>query len=187
MTTNPVTVVTAEEESPAHGMMLLVDPEWEKTEEAPEPTVGVILGAWRVTSDGERGRFEPNPFYEPITPGSPLDPLDSMLRRISEGAASADDLQVVLGDVMLGVALDDQGVALVEPAPDGVPSVLVTTAPGHRVHLKARFWLDVTVEQLAAALPEQGVDVLLNPGAPTSMRVLAEVIRSAAEGRDAGL
>jgi len=186
MTENLVTALTDEEEPADGSLMLLIDPAWEPTEEVPEPPVKVLLGAWLVTADGGRGRFQANPVYEPATVDSPLDPVDAVLRLIARDKSGDQQLgsllSTVLRDVMLCIALDDQGVALVRPAPDGVPSVLVTTAPGHRRRLKVPAWVDVTVEQLAAALPARGVDVLLNPGAPASMRVLADVIRDAAQG-----
>jgi len=175
---------SAEEDSAVNGLLLLIDPTWVRTEEAPEPPVGSVLGAWPVTAAGGRGRFQANPIYQPATADSPLDPVDAVLRLLARNATGADELRSVLRDVMLAVALDDRGVALVQPAPDGVPSVLVTTAPGHRKRLDVPGWQDMTVEQLAAALPAQGVDVLLNPGAPASMRVLAAVIRSTADGTD---
>jgi hypothetical protein len=71
-------------------------------------------------------------------------------------------------------------VALVRPAPDGVPSVLVATSFGHRRVADVPHWADITVRQLARALPAQGVDVLLNPGAPASMRLLADAVREIA-------
>jgi hypothetical protein len=79
--------------------------------------------------------------------------------------------------VLLGVAVDEQGMALVAPAPDDVPSVLVATAPAHRARVDAPGWREVTVAELAAALPPQGVDVLLNPGAPMSTRLTADAVR----------
>jgi hypothetical protein len=183
-----MTEVPVEEEFGDGNLLLLVDPTWEPTDEAPEPPVKALLGAWLLTEAQGRGRFQANPIYQPSTPDSPLDPVDAVLRLLSreedDDGELASLLATVLRDVMLCVALDDRGVALVRPAPDGVPSVLVTTAPGHRRRLDVPGWLDVTVEQLAAALPARGVDVLFNPRSPVSMRVRADAIRDAARGSD---
>jgi hypothetical protein len=36
--------------------------------------------------------------------------------------------------------------------------------------------------ELAAALPDEGIDVLLNPGAPASMRIIADALKSFVAG-----
>jgi hypothetical protein len=188
MTQTPADAQPAEERIGDGNLLLLIDPTWEPTDEAPEPPVKALLGAWVVTEGEVRSRFQANPIYEPSSPDSPLDPVDAVLRLLSRGEGDdgelASLLATVLRDVMLCVALDDRGVALVQPAPDGVPSVLVTTAPGHRRRLDVPGWLDVTVEQLAEALPARGVDVLFNPRSPVSMRVRADAVRDAAQGSD---
>lgn len=155
------------------GLLLLIDEAWRPTEEEPDPPMTALLGAWEV-EDGQPGRFQPNPVYRPLLPNSPLDPVDAVLRRLPE---SADDLPSVLRTATLAIAVDEQGVALVRPAPDGVPAVLVATAYGHR--LPDVRWADITVRQLAKALPG-GVDVLLNPAGPAPMRLLASAIRDIA-------
>ncbi|AGM08014.1 hypothetical protein AORI_5431 [Amycolatopsis keratiniphila] len=163
-------------------LLLLLDPEFTLSEEQDHLPPQVILGAWVVDEEGEPSRFHPNPEYRPSTPGSPLDPVDAVLRALADGQDVADQFSVVLRDTVLGIATDDEGVAVIKPAPDGVPSVQVTTSYGHRERVGTGVrWLDVTVEELAAALPRQGVDVLLNPGSPASMRVLADAIRAAAQ------
>jgi hypothetical protein len=174
------TADTAEEQG---GLFFLVDSAWRPTEEASQPPVTAMIGAWRVLPDGTRGRFQPNPLYLPSTPGSPLDPVDAVLGLLARGEFDADQLPEVLSDVVFGIALDEQGVAIVRHAPDGVPSVLVTTSYGHRDRVGAASWRSVTLAELAAALPERGVDVLLNPGATTSLRVLADAVRAAVAGR----
>lgn len=175
------------EETAAGGrLLLLLDPEFRMSEEQRELPPQVVLGAWVVDEAGEPSRFHPNPDYRPSTPGSPLDPVDAVLRALADGQDVADRFSVVLRDTMLGIATDDEGVAVIKPAPDGVPSVQVTTSHGHRERVGDDLrWLDVTVEELAEALPPQGVDVLLNPGSPASMRVLADAIRAAAKDEDA--
>jgi hypothetical protein len=162
------------------GLLLLIDREWQPTEEQPDPPVEVLLGAWLVDADGRADRFQPNPVYRPLSPESPLDPVDAVLRAVAETGEGAADLPSVLRTATLGIAVDAQGVALVRPAPDGVPSVLVATSFGHRRVADVPHWADITVRQLARALPAQGVDVLLNPGAPASMRLLADAVREIA-------
>jgi hypothetical protein len=170
------------EPEPAPGSLLLfIDKEWHPTATEPDPPIETLLGAWEVDAAGQPGRFQPNPIYRPLSPGSPLDPVDAVLRELTRTGDGADDLPSVLRTATLGIAVDDQGVALVRPAPDGVPTVLVATAFGHRRAMKdVPGWADITVRQLAAALPAHGVDVLLNPGAPASMRLLAAAIRTIA-------
>ncbi|TDV42177.1 type VII secretion system-associated protein [Actinophytocola oryzae] len=171
-----------EPEAPAEPdgrFIFLVDPAWRPTEESTTTPMTSIIGAWPLSDDGVRGRFQPNPVYFPSTPDSPLDPVDAVLGKLAAGEFDADLLPEVLTDVMFGIALDERGVAIVRHAPDGVPSVLVTTSYGHRERVDAADWRNVTLTELAEALPARGVDVLLNPGASTSMRVLADAVRAA--------
>jgi hypothetical protein len=161
------------------GLLLLIDQAWQPTEEQPDPPIEALLGAWLVDADGQPGRFQPNPIYRRLSPDSPLDPAEAVLRQLAETGTGADDLLSVLDTTTLGIAVDEQGVALVRPAPDGVPSVLVATAFGHRRAVAdVPRWTDITLRQLAKALPEHGVDVLLNPDAPASMRLQANAIRT---------
>ncbi|GAA1027217.1 MULTISPECIES: type VII secretion system-associated protein [Amycolatopsis] len=169
------------------GLMVLVDLEWKPTGETPDPPLEVLLGAWVVSPEGERGVFQPNPVYRPRRPDSPLDPIDAILRMLAKGEDVAELLLALLSEVLVGIAVDERGVALVRPAPDGVPSVLVTTSPGHRVRVDGvPGWANVTVRRLAEALPRSGVDVLLNPGGPAAMRLLADTVRDAASRTAAG-
>jgi hypothetical protein len=180
--------MTVETGEPRNGLLFLIDPEWRPTEGEPSPSVTALIGAWRVTGDdgdGVLGRFQPNPLYLPSTPDSPLDPVDAVLRALGRGECDIDQVAEVMAGVMFGVALDEKGQAIVRRAPDGVPSVLVATAHAYRDRVEAVGWRDVTLPQLAEALPAQGVDVLINPGARTSMRVLADAVRAAAARADA--
>lgn len=165
------------------GLLFLIDPEWRPARDEPQPPVTALLGAWRVTGDGGDGtigKFQPNPLYVPSTPDSPLDPVDAALGALGRGECDVEQVAQVMAGVMFGVALDEHGAALIRQAPDGVPSVLVTTAHAHRDRVEAAAWRAVTLAQLAAALPTHGVDVLINPGARTSIRVLADAVRAAA-------
>ncbi|MFL6124414.1 hypothetical protein [Actinophytocola sp.] len=185
----------------------MIDPAWQPADEDDEPPFEAVVGGWFLRDDGEVSLFRPNPGYQPSRPGLPTDPADAALQRLAaaasedvtdgatedatEGAAEdatdgANDtdrgeaLLSALAEVLLGVAVDEQGIALVVPAPDGVPSVLVTTAPPHRARVDTPAWREVTVTELAVALPPQDVDVLLNPGAPASTRLTADAVRSVA-------
>jgi hypothetical protein len=165
--------------------VFLIDPAWQAVGEGDEPPPGAVVGGWFVEADGTTGYFLPNPEYEPSDPGLPTDPVDAVLQLVVHGEADGDELLEATREVIFGVAVDDEGVAVVAPAPDDVPSVLATTAPRHRERVDAPGWVEVTVEELAAALPEEGVDVLLNPGASASMRVIADVLKEfVAKGND---
>jgi hypothetical protein len=157
--------------------VFLIDPAWQAENEDEEPPPEAVVGGWFVDADGTTGYFRPNPDYEPSDPDLPTDPVDAVLQLVVRGEADGDELLEATKDVIFGVAVDDEGVAVVSPAPDEVPSVLATTAPRHRDRVQAPGWVEVTVEELAAALPDEGVDVLLNPGAPASMRIIADVLK----------
>ncbi|GAB3733865.1 hypothetical protein GCM10027598_58860 [Amycolatopsis oliviviridis] len=170
---------------PVGKLMLLVDPAFEAAEEHAEgPPVDAVMGGWQVGDAGERGRFQPNPYYRPRSAESPFDPVDAVLRALSTGKAVSDQLIPVLRDGVLGIAVDGAGTAVLRSAPDGVPCVQVTSsfvARARSGHDGA--WKDTTVDELAATLPARDVDVLLNPGTTAAMRVVADVIRTAADGK----
>ncbi|MEV7043718.1 type VII secretion system-associated protein [Amycolatopsis sp. NPDC051061] len=162
-------------------LLLLLDPALIASDEQDEVPAHVVLGAWLVDEPGRPSRVHSNPHYRPSTPESPLDPVDVVLRALAGGEDVGDQLAAVLRDTVLAIATAEDGTAVVRAAPDGVPSVQVATSHGHRAGAgDADRWLDVTVEDLAAALPPEGVDVLLNPGSPASMWVLADAIRAVA-------
>ncbi|GHH56473.1 type VII secretion system-associated protein [Lentzea cavernae] len=158
-------------------LLLLIDPAQDPEQ---EPPWEFVLGAWPVDAGGVRGRFQPNPIYRPSAPDGPLDPVDAVLRAMTEDDEAVLELRPTLRDVLLSVAVDETSTALVRPGPDGGAVVLVATAYGHREHVESPAWLDVTVEELAKALPATGVDVLINSGSPASLRLSADAIRDAA-------
>ncbi|MGW1682264.1 hypothetical protein [Saccharopolyspora sp. NPDC002376] len=55
----------------------------------------------------------------------------------------------------------------------------MTTAPAHRHRVRVAGWREANAAELAGMLPAEGVDVLINPGAPASMRILAAALRKA--------
>ncbi|WP_370942266.1 type VII secretion system-associated protein [Amycolatopsis sp. cg5] len=167
-------------------MLMLVDPDWKPSADQPNPPREAVSGAWTVSPQGVRGRFEPNPVYRPLRPETPLDPLDAVLRGLSRTDPVSELLAPALRDALLAIAVDEQDVALVRRAPDGTPVVMVVSAYGHREQLDVPAWRDVTVEELAEALPAKGIDVLVNPASTASIRIPATVVfelAGRAEGR----
>lgn len=158
--------------------LMLTDPAWAPRSEDEQPPIEAVLGGWPTYPDGSWGHFLTNPGYEPSTPDSPSDPVDAVLRLIARDDYGADALLSVLADVELGIATDEQSVALVDEAPDGKPSVLVVTSLEHRDRVAAPGWYGTDLSEIVAALPESGVDVLLNPNSPASMRLDADVLRN---------
>lgn len=164
-------------------LLLLIDREWKPDdEENPNPPLEVVLGGWEIRKDGSPGLFRANPAYRPTSEWSPYDPVDAVLRTIAGAGTGERALGSVLRGALLTIATDEQGVALIRPSPDGLPCVLVATAHGLRADDEAARWVDISVGQLAAVLPEQGVDVLLNPGSAASMRLRGDAVRAIAAG-----
>jgi hypothetical protein len=159
--------------------LFLVDPAWQPAGDGENPPARAVVGGWLVT-DGATGRFEPNPDYEPATPDSPTDPVDAALRMTMNGVVDTNALYAVMRESEFGVALDEHQRPVIAPAPDDVPSLLVTTAPAHRARVRAEAWQVVNVAELAGMLAEHEVDALVNPGANTSTRLLASTIADAA-------
>lgn len=164
--------------------MLLVDPAWtpDDPDAEPDPPVEALLGAWLLDAHGQPGLFQPNPAYRPLSADSPLDPADAVLRSVATDGSAVDALGSVLTTVTLSIAVDADGVALVRTAPDGVACVLVATAPGHRHHSDEEIpgWTAISLRQLAAKLPESGIDVLFNPDSWAALRMPAHVVTAIA-------
>ncbi|MDA3627910.1 type VII secretion system-associated protein [Saccharopolyspora oryzae] len=172
--------MSAEEALPAESRwVFLIDPAWhQQGRNLPRPPREAVVGGWYVEADGTTGRFRSNPDYAP-GPDSPTDPVDAVLRLAVKGRLRAGELLAVLRDAEFGIAVDDEGAPVVAPAPDGEASILVTTAPAHRDRVRVAGWRDATAAELAEALPDEGVDVLLNPGSTASTRILASALREA--------
>ncbi|MFI7121987.1 type VII secretion system-associated protein [Amycolatopsis sp. NPDC049868] len=159
-------------------LMLLIDPAWQPSEDDEGPPLDAVLGGWSFDEDGGTRWFEPNPDYRPSRPDSPTDPVDAALQAVVRGDADGAQLLAVLRESPLGVALNEEGEVIIAPAPDDVPSVLVTTAPAHRTRCDVAGWAEVGIAELAEVLPDKGIDVLLNPGAPSSLRIEAHWIKN---------
>jgi hypothetical protein len=176
--------------------VFLVDPAWSADDadgagESRPPTEAVV-GGWFVAEDGTTGRFQANPAYEPSRPDSPTDPVDALLQLVVRGDGEAGDLLDEMRDAVFGLAVDADNTPVVVLSPDEVPCVLVATAPAHsrRIMLAGEVpdiaaWVEIELAQLVDVLPEQGVDLLLNPGAPASMRMLAAALHEVVADADA--
>ncbi|NWJ74070.1 type VII secretion system-associated protein [Pseudonocardia sp. ICBG1122] len=179
-TDGPETTGTAEDR-----IAYLIDPAWHPTPEQPAPGPAQVVGAWILRADGGVEGFQTNPDYAPTDPGSPTDPVDAVLQVLSldraDGLRPEDEttelLDTVLVEARLGVALDRDGVAIVRPAPGG-GVVPVVTAAAHRDRVAGvASWRETTAAELAAALPTDGVDVVLNPDSPSPGLVTAAMLR----------
>ncbi|MBB4687606.1 type VII secretion system-associated protein [Amycolatopsis jiangsuensis] len=163
--------------------VLLVDPEWRPAsaqdgDEVPSPPSQAVVGGWLVRADGSVSRFEPNPSYDPATGNSPTDPLDAVLRLTARGEADFAQLGAVFRESAFAVAVDADQTPMVAPSPDNIPCLLVTTAPAHRRRVRAAGWRPVSPSELLHLLDQQeDVDLLLNPGAPGCLRLLADSVR----------
>jgi len=153
----------------------LIDPGWQPENPDDGVPLNVIVGGWLAPVDGGLSKFHPNPDYEPTTPGSPTDPVDATLQLVARGEMTSESLFSVIKESNFSVALDEQETPIVAPSPDEVPSLLVATAPLHQNRVRTEKWAEVDADGLAAMLVERGVDLLLNPGAPSSMRLIGDV------------
>jgi hypothetical protein len=153
----------------------LVDPGWTPANPDDGVPVTAIVGGWLASADGTLSRFHPNPEYEPSAPGSPTDPVDATLHLVARGDMDSGGLFSIIKESVFSLALDEEQMPIIAPSPDDIPSLLVTTAPLHQDRVRTEHWRDVTATELADLLLERGVDVLLNPGGPASMRLVGNV------------
>lgn len=169
--------------------VFLIDPGWEPAEDediddtadeqdtsGPGVPLAAIVGGWLAGADGSLSRFNPNPDYEPSTPDSPADPVDAALRLVTRGEMDTDTMFSIMQEAGFGVALDEEDVPIVAPSPDDVPCLLVTTAPLHRTQVRTDKWQEVDAVDLIALIEKHQVDILLNPGAQCSMRLIGDVV-----------
>jgi hypothetical protein len=155
---------------------VLLDPAWQADDPDRTPPPEAMVGGWRLDEQGRAGKFHPNPRFVPSSPETPTDPVQAVLRLVTRGDAQADEVLTAVHDSMLDVATTQDGELVLTPSPDGVTCALVATSPAHHRPDLAPHWWQLTLEELLAALPD-GVDVLLNPGAAESMRLLARPLR----------
>ncbi|ASO22168.1 hypothetical protein AHOG_22775 [Actinoalloteichus hoggarensis] len=168
--------------------MTLMSPEWRSRDDATPPPPEAIVGAWPLSADKGVGLFEPNPGYVPGGPEVPTDPVDASIRSALTGDVTASDQIVpLLWNAVLETPVARDGSPLVASAPDGVPCVVVATAAVNRARIEAPLWRRVTAAELVGLLPSE-TDVLINPGGPAAMRLLADVFRDGppSDARPAG-
>lgn len=158
---------------------LVLDPAWQPVADDEAPPIEAVLGAWALDADGVTGPFRANPRYVPSRQDSPTDPVEAAVVLVARGEYDEAAVLATMREALFGIALDEQGAAIVAPAPDGVPSVLVTTSPAHTRRVEdVAAWQEITAKDLADSLPDEGVDLLLNPGAAASMRIVAGALKS---------
>jgi len=162
--------------------IVLLDPAWSAGDSG-EPPVEAVAGLWPVRADGTLGRFRSNPDYRPVDPDAPTDPIDAALRDLAYADSSVEQLQVVLRDSLLELALNGDDRPLVVRSPDDALCAVVVSAEPHRRRVAAPLWARVTIEEVAERLPA-GADVLVNPDGPAAMRLTADFIRRAAAFTD---
>ena len=163
-------------DEPDENYFLLMDPEWQRLEDEQEPPLEAVVGLWPVHPDGSMGRFRSNPEYVPRHPGSPSDPIDALLRLAMRGDAQMEQLQLVLRDSLVDLAMNGDGRPLILKSPDDLACVVVATGTPHRARTFAPEWRRVELEELVAQLAD-GVDVLINPGGPATVRLTGDFIR----------
>jgi len=161
--------------------MLLLDGEDDRPgSEAPDaaaiPPVEAIVGGWLVDDDGTIGPFEANPLYRPRGTGSPTSPVDAAAKLVASEQADVGLVTLAMRDSLVDLALDETGEVTVAVAPDGVPCVVVASGALDRARVDAPQWRQVNLTDLLRLLPP-GADVLVNPGGPRSMRLLADALR----------
>lgn len=161
----------------AQDWVLLLDADWSQDSGQPPPPEAMV-GGWPIRADGTRLPFQPNPDYRPTVPGSATDLVDAAARTVMAGRAGGETVLYALRDSVQWLAVDGDGVPVVDAAPDGVPCVLVTTGGAHQERISGPLWREVTGRQLAEALPD-GIDVMLNLGGPAAMRLIGDVVREA--------
>lgn len=157
---------------------VLLDPAWELSPREEVPPFEAVLGVWPVLAGDGLGRFRANPDYEPSDDDAPTDPIDATLDRAEDTAAALEQLQVLLRDSLVEVAVDELGTPLLSTAPDDMPCLLVTTSGRNHRYAPGLEWRAADLEALVAAL-EDDVDVLLNPGAPRMTRLTGDFVREA--------
>ncbi|PRY38968.1 type VII secretion system-associated protein [Umezawaea tangerina] len=170
---------TAEEtrgDGPSENWFLLIDPAWTPAGENDVPPLESVVGLWPVEEDGKPGKFRPNPEYLPSDDNSPSDPLDAVLRLVVQGRAEAEHIQLLLRDSLFDLALNGDGRPLITKSPDDVPCVVVATGEAHRRRIGSPDWQRIEIHELVVALAD-GVDVLVNPGGPASVRLTGDFLR----------
>lgn len=157
---------------------VLLDPKWQPGGPDAQPPPEAIVGGWMLDADQKAGPFQPNPNYVPGDEQTPTDPTDALLRLIMRGENVGDKLIPTVRDSVVEIAVDEDDQPLLSPAPDGVLSVLVATAPIQRTGSSMDRWWPVVGGRLPEVVPD-GVDILLNPDGPAPFRLSTDALRDA--------
>ena len=96
-----------------------------------------------------------------------------------QGEAGAEQIQLMVRDVLLDVALNGDGRPLIVRSPDDVPCVVVATSAPQRERVSAPQWRRIDLTELVSLLPD-AVDVLFNPGGPVPFRLTGDFVRETA-------
>jgi hypothetical protein len=163
------------EQSGRETWILLMDPGWSPEEDDETPPLEAVVGLWPVT-EGTVGKFRPNPDYVPADENSPSDPLDAALRLVLRGRAGSDQIQLMLRDSAFDIAMNGDGRPLITKSPDDLPCVVVATGEQHRRRVTSPQWRRIDLDELVVMLAD-GVDVLINPAGPASVRLTGDFMR----------
>ncbi|MCI2417467.1 type VII secretion system-associated protein [Saccharopolyspora sp. K220] len=155
---------------------VVLDPSWQSDQPDQVAPPEVMVGGWLLDEEGRPGKFFPNPDYTPSGPDVPTDPTHAVMKSLSRGESDTDDLLATLRDSMLDLGLTENGELVLAPSPDEATCALVASSPAHHRPDLAAVWQQLPLERILDALPD-GVDILLNPGAQESMRLMAEPLR----------
>jgi hypothetical protein len=172
---NTVTDTPWEEQRGQETWILLMDPAWRPAHENETPPIEAVVGLWPVAED-EVGKFRANPEYVPADENSPSDPLDAALRLVLRGSAGADQIQLMLRDSAFDIAMNGDGRPLITKSPDDLPCVVLATGEQHRRRVSSPEWRRIDLDELVVLLVD-GVDVLINPAGPASVRLTGDFMR----------
>jgi hypothetical protein len=167
-------------DQPEESYFLLMDPEWERREGDETPPMRAVVGLWPMHADGSMGRFRSNPEYVPLRPESPTDPIDALLRLAMRGDARMEQVQLVLRDTLIDLAMNGDGRPLVVRSPDDVPCVVIATSGQHQQRVFAPEWHRIELETLVERLAD-GIDVMINPNGPAPVRLTGGFLRHTAQ------
>ena len=153
--------------------LYVVDPSFDP--DGAVPPEGIV-GAYPVDEAGRLGEeFAKNPRYRP-TPQAlrlpqPTDELDALAQRVATGWAPQSDFVGELARSTLWLMAGPALAVFVVDEGGGRRSVWVFT---HRSHAERRVpgqeLLQLSPAEIAEAIP-RGVDLVVNPGAPASVRI----------------
>jgi hypothetical protein len=163
-------------DGPVENFFLLMDPEWEATGDEETPPIAAIVGLWPVDDEGKVGPFRSNPEYVPANENSPADPTDALLRLSIRGDAEIEQLQLVLRDTLVDVAMNGDGRPLITKSPDDVSCIVIATSEVHRQRVSSPGWRRVDLHDLVLLLADD-VDVLINPGGQAAVRLTGTFMR----------